>query len=84
PAGATTVNTRRGGEMAVLERGLRGIGVTVSKPTLAAICIIFGLLVIVFPDLLRWIVGLFLIIQGALILTDYLELKRHQARLVHR
>ncbi|MEM2907688.1 MAG: DUF3096 domain-containing protein [Candidatus Hadarchaeales archaeon] len=67
--------------MAVVEKGLKGIGVTVSKPALAAICIIFGLLVIIFPDLLRWIVGLFLIIQGVLVLTDYLELKRRQARL---
>jgi len=39
------------------------------------ICIIFGILVIVFPDLLEWIVGLFLIIQGVLLLTDYLELR---------
>jgi uncharacterized membrane protein HdeD (DUF308 family) len=67
--------------VAVVEKGLREMGITVSKPALAAICIIFGLLVIIFPDLLRWIVGLFLLIQGALVLTDYLELKKHQARL---
>jgi len=59
----------------VVEKGLRKIGITVSKPILAIICIIFGILVIVFPDLLQWIVGLFLIIQGILLLTDYLELK---------
>ena len=59
----------------VVEKGLRKIGITVSKPILAIICIIFGILVIVFPDLLQWIVGLFLIIQGILLLTDYLELR---------
>ena len=57
-----------------VEKGLKRIGVTVSKPLLAIICIIFGLIVIVFPDLIAWIIGLFLIIQGILMLTDYLEL----------
>ncbi|MGQ9460240.1 MAG: hypothetical protein ACUVRA_03295 [Candidatus Bathyarchaeaceae archaeon] len=60
----------------VVEKGLRKMGITVSKPVLAIICILFGILVIVFKDLLQWIVGLFLIIQGVLLLTDYLELRR--------
>jgi len=62
--------------MAMVEEGLRKIGITVSKPILAIMCIIFGILVIVFPELLQWIVGLFLIIQGILLLTDYLEMRR--------
>jgi len=62
--------------MAMVEKGLRKIGITVSKPILAIICIIFGILVIVFEELLQWIVGLFLIIQGILLLTEYLELRR--------
>lgn len=60
----------------VVEKGLRKMGITVSKPVLAIICIVFGILVILFKDLLEWIVGLFLIIQGILILTDYLELRK--------
>ena len=60
----------------VVEKELRKIGITISKPILAIICIIFGILVIVFKDLLQWIVGLFLIIQGVLLLTDYLELRK--------
>jgi len=60
----------------VVEKGLKRIGITVSKPVLAIICIIFGVLVIVFKDILQWIVGLFLIIQGILLLTDYLELRK--------
>lgn len=59
-----------------IEKGLKRIGVTVSKPVLALIAIIFGILVIAFPDLLQWIVGLYLIIQGILLLTDYFELRR--------
>lgn len=59
-----------------VEKGLRKIGITVSKPVLAVICIVFGALVIILPDLLQWIVGLFLIIQGILLLTDYLELRK--------
>ena len=30
------------------------------------LAIIFGILVIVFPDLLKWLVGIFLIVAGAL------------------
>ena len=60
----------------MVEKGLKKIGITISKPILATICIIFGILVIVFPKLLQWTVGLFLIIQGVLVLTDYLELRK--------
>ena len=67
----------KGGKLVgMVEKGLRKIGITVSKPILAIICIISGILVIVFEELLQWIVGLFLIIQGILLLTEYLELKR--------
>jgi uncharacterized membrane protein HdeD (DUF308 family) len=67
---------RREPMVEAVEKQLKKIGITVSKPVLAVICIIFGVLVIVFQDLLEWIVGLFLIIQGILILTDYLELRK--------
>lgn len=56
-----------------VEKGLKKIGVTISKPILAIIAIIFGLLVILFPALLVWIVGIYFIIQGILLLTDYYE-----------
>lgn len=59
-----------------MEKGLKKIGVTVSKPILALIAIIFGILVIVFQELLPWIVGLYFIIQGILLFTDYLESRR--------
>jgi len=59
----------------MVEKGLKKIGITISKPILAIICIVFGVLVIVFEDLLQWIVGLFLIIQGILLITDYLEMR---------
>ncbi|MGD8506767.1 MAG: DUF3096 domain-containing protein [Candidatus Bathyarchaeota archaeon] len=60
----------------VIEEGLKKIGVTVSKPILAMIAIIFGILVIVLPELLQWIVGLYFIIQGVLFFIDYLELQK--------
>ncbi|NIQ05976.1 MAG: DUF3096 domain-containing protein [Candidatus Korarchaeota archaeon] len=59
-----------------IDRGLKKLGVTISKPVLALIAIIFGILVIVFPDLLQWIVGLYFIIQGLLFFFDYLELRK--------
>jgi uncharacterized membrane protein HdeD (DUF308 family) len=64
----------------VVEKQLRRFGVTLSKPALAAIAILFGILVIVFPGLLSIIVGAFLIIQGILLLTDYMELQRQQPK----
>ncbi|MGQ9530606.1 MAG: hypothetical protein ACUVTC_04120 [Candidatus Bathycorpusculaceae bacterium] len=62
----------------IVEKGLKRIGITVSKPVLAILCIIFGIVVIVKPDLIGIIVGIFLIIEGVLLLTEYLELRRQQ------
>lgn len=56
-----------------VDKGLERMGITISKPMLAVICIIFGVVVIVLPNLLVWIVGLFLMVQGILLLTDLLE-----------
>ena len=56
-----------------VDKGLKRIGITISKPMLAIICIVFGIMVVVFPNLLVWIIGLFLVIQGILLLTDLLE-----------
>jgi len=53
-----------------LDKGLRRIGIVISKPLLAIICIVFGTMVILLPNLLVWIVGLFLVVQGILLLTD--------------
>jgi len=62
----------------VVEKGLRKIGITVSKPILAVLCIIFGILIITIPKLLGIIIGIFLIIEGVLLLTDYLELRKQR------
>ncbi|TET65397.1 hypothetical protein E3J49_01860 [Candidatus Bathyarchaeota archaeon] len=62
----------------VAEKGLKKIGVTVSKPILVILCLIFGIVVIAWKESLNLIVGLFLIIEGLLLLTDYLELKKQQ------
>jgi uncharacterized membrane protein HdeD (DUF308 family) len=62
----------------VVEKGLRRIGITISKPVLAVLCLIFGIVVIVKPDILGIVVGIFFIIEGVLLLTDYLELRRQQ------
>jgi uncharacterized membrane protein HdeD (DUF308 family) len=59
-----------------IEKGLKKFGVTVPKPVLALIALVFGILVIVFPDLLQWIVGLYFIIQGVLFFADYFEMKK--------
>ncbi len=62
----------------VIDKGLKKIGITISKPILAIICIIAGIVVIVVPEILGIVVGLFLLIQGILLLTEYLEISRQQ------
>jgi len=62
----------------VVEKGLKKIGITISKPLLAILCIIFGVIVIVIPDLVGIVIGIFLIVEGILLLTEYLELQRQQ------
>jgi len=61
----------------VIEKGLKKIGITISKPILAILCIVFVIIIIV-PDLVGIIVGIFLVIEGVLFLTEYLELQRQQ------
>jgi len=63
----------------VVAKGLKKMGVTVSKPILAIITLVFGILVILIPQSLSWIVGIYLIIQGALLLTEYYELQSRSA-----
>ena len=62
----------------VVEKGLKKIGITISKPVLAILCIIFGIIVIAWKESLNYVVGIFLIIEGILLLTEYLELQRQQ------
>ena len=71
-----TLNLEKKSMTDYVDKGLKKLGITISKPILAMLCIIFGILVILFPTLLVWIVGLFLVIQGILLLTDYMELNR--------
>ncbi len=59
-----------------VDEGLKKIGISISKPVLAVVCIVSGIMVVLFPNLLVWIVGLFLVVQGALLLTDYFEQER--------
>jgi uncharacterized membrane protein len=60
----------------VVEKGLKKIGITVSKPVLAILCIIFGVIVMAWRESIKIIVGVFLIIEGVLLLTDYLEITK--------
>ena len=61
-----------------VDKGLKKFGISISKPILAAVCIIGGVLVILLPSLLVWTVGLLLVVQGALLLTDHFEQERSQ------
>ncbi len=64
----------------VVDKGLKKIGITISKPALAVLCIIFGIIVIVLPAVIAYVVGIFLIIQGVLLLTEHMELQSQQKK----
>ena len=64
----------------VVDKGLKKMGITISKPALAALCIIFGIIVIVFTAVIAIVVGVFLIIQGVLLLTEHMEIKNQQQK----
>jgi uncharacterized membrane protein HdeD (DUF308 family) len=54
-----------------IEKGLKRIGVTVSKPVPALVTIIFGIFVWTLPQFLSFLVGAYFIIQGILLFIDY-------------
>jgi ribosomal protein L40E len=63
-----------------VDKRLRKVGISISKPVLALMCILSGLMVILAPSLLGvWFVGLFLVSQGALVLADHFEQERRMA-----
>jgi uncharacterized membrane protein HdeD (DUF308 family) len=55
----------------LIDSGLKKVGINVSTPILAIICIIFGVLLFIFPQLVGYIIGLFLLIQGIILLVNY-------------
>lgn len=55
----------------IVDKGLKKAGITVSTPVLAIICIIFGIVLFIVPQLVGYIIGLFLLIQGIVLLVDY-------------
>ena len=64
----------------VVAKGLKKMGVTVSKPILAIITLLFGLIIIFYQYSINLIVGLYLIIQGILLLMEYYELQSRPAQ----
>ncbi len=64
-----------------VEDELEKIGISISKPMLAVVCIVSGVMVILFPAVLVWIVGLFLVIQGVLLWADHYEQERRTSQL---
>ncbi len=54
-----------------VDKSFKRLGVSLSKPALAVVFIIFSILIFAFPQLVGYIVALFLLIEGVLILVDY-------------
>jgi hypothetical protein len=56
-----------------VDKSLQKMGVTLSKPALAVIFLVFGVLIIIYKDLVAYLIAVFLLIQGILILVEYYE-----------
>ncbi|MGD6933300.1 MAG: DUF308 domain-containing protein [Candidatus Bathyarchaeia archaeon] len=63
----------------VVDKGLKKVGISVSTPVLAVICIIFGVVLFIVPELVGYIIGLFLLIQGIVLLVDYYTSTKHRS-----
>jgi uncharacterized membrane protein HdeD (DUF308 family) len=55
----------------IVEDNLKKVGLHVSKPLLAVICIVFGVLLLIRPEMVGIIIGVFLLVQGLIILLEY-------------
>jgi uncharacterized membrane protein HdeD (DUF308 family) len=55
----------------IVDDNLKKLGLHVSKPLLAVICIVFGVLLLIFPNMVGIIIGIFLLVQGILVLLEY-------------
>jgi hypothetical protein len=67
-----------------IDQGLRKAGINVSTPVLAVICLIFGVLLLIFPDLVGYLIGIFLLIEGILLLVNYMENRPENAEAQRR
>lgn len=54
-----------------VDYGLKKVGINVSKPILAVLCVVFGIALLLLPELVGYIVGIFLLIQGIILLVEY-------------
>lgn len=61
-----------------VEKSLKKIGITISKPILAVICIVFGIVIILWPQLVGLLIGIFLVLEGVILLVEHAELLRQQ------
>ena len=58
-------------EIKELKEDLESVRIRVSKPVLAFLAILFGILVFVLPSFQRLIIGSFFIIQGIILFSEY-------------
>ena len=65
-------------EIKELKENLESIRIRVSKPVLAYLAILFGLLVFVFPKFTQLIIGSFFIIQGLIGVVDYYKSRKRR------
>ena len=65
-------------EIKELKEDLESVRIKLTKPTLAFIAIVFGILVLVLPKFGQLLIASFLIIQGTIGVIDYYKSKKRK------
>ena len=65
-------------EIKELKENLESVRIRVSKPVLAYLAILFGILVFIFPKFSQLIIGSFFIIQGTIAAVDYYKSRKRR------
>jgi len=60
----------------IVDEALKKMGFHVSKLVLAVICIVFGVVLLIWPEFVGIIIGVFLLVQGILILVEHYSNKK--------
>ncbi|MDR2720097.1 MAG: hypothetical protein LBC03_04780 [Nitrososphaerota archaeon] len=57
----------------IIDKGLKKAGLNIPKPVLAALCILFGILLFILPELASYMIGAFLLYTAIVLLIEHYD-----------
>ena len=57
----------------IIDKGLKKAGLNIPKPVLAALCILFGILLFIIPELVSYLLGAFLLYTAIVLLIEHYD-----------